>query len=239
MDKMFMQNQYLFYRRHLPHYHPPHATFHVVFRLDGSLPQHVIDRLKAEKAKAEKKISVIDNQKQKHDTWREYQKTYFGKFDGLLDGSKSGPKWLRQPEIAGLVAEALRYRDGKQFDVVAYCIMPNHVHLVIENVGRDLSRPKRLHGRTEVRPTADPFYGRTKVRPTALNRVLRLLKGATARECNLVLKRRGSFWQHESYDHVIRDHEELEQTIWYVLFNPVKAGLVDTWQDWPWTYYRT
>jgi REP element-mobilizing transposase RayT len=331
------QQPKIFYRRHLPHYHPPHATYHVVFRLDGSLPGHVIERLRTERATSQRKIADIADEKQKREKWREYQKTYFGKFDDLLDGSKTGPTWLKELQVANAVTKAIHFLDGKQLDVLAYCIMPNHVHLVIEKVGRhlsradndsgqdqtkrplhgrtkvrptvlidsvgDLSRPdndsgqdqteRPLHGRTEVRPTVlidsvgdlsrpdndsgqdqtkrpllgrtevrptvlidsvgdlsrpdndsgqdqteRPLHGRTEVRPTALNTALRLLKGATARECNRILQRTGAFWQHESYDHVIRDDEELEQTIWYVLFNPVKAGLVNSWQDWPWTFCR-
>lgn len=46
-------------------------------------------------------------------------------------------------------------------------------------------------------------------------------------------------WQHESFDRVIRDAEELESTIRYVLNNPVKAGLVDEWQDWPFSYCKS
>jgi putative transposase len=65
---------------------------------------------------------------------------------------------------------------------------------------------------------------------------LRLLKGRTARYCNLELKHTGSFWQHESYDHVVRDDQELERTLRYILTNPVKAGLVKEWKSWPFTY---
>ena len=45
----------------------------------------------------------------------------------------------------------------------------------------------------------------------------------------------GSFWQAESYDHVVRNGE-LERIISYVLENPVKAGLVEDWEQWPYTY---
>ncbi len=42
----------------------------------------------------------------------------------------------------------------------------------------------------------------------------------------------------ESYDHVIRTADELERTIQYVLNNPVKAGLVASWEEWPWSYIK-
>jgi len=58
------------------------------------------------------------------------------------------------------------------------------------------------------------------------------IKRHTARQANLYLKRQGTFWQAESYDHVIRDEAEWQRIIHYVLYNPVKAGLVAEWQAW-------
>jgi hypothetical protein len=52
------------------------------------------------------------------------------------------------------------------------------------------------------------------------------LKRFTARRCNEILGRRGSFWQDESYDHCVRGEDELSRIIEYVELNPVKAGLV-------------
>jgi REP element-mobilizing transposase RayT len=51
-------------------------------------------------------------------------------------------------------------------------------------------------------------------------------------------RRSGAFWQHENYDHFVRDEVELERTIKYVLYNPVKAGLVNDQKDWKWTYCK-
>ena len=64
------------------------------------------------------------------------------------------------------------------------------------------------------------------------------IKGYTARQANLILERQGYFWQHESYDHIVRDPAELDRIRRYILNNPVKAGLVDEWRDWPWSYCR-
>ena len=69
----------------------------------------------------------------------------------------------------------------------------------------------------------------------ALPRIMQQLKGASARACNLVLGRTGAFWQHESYDRVMR-MGETERVIRYILMNPVTAGLVSEWRDWPYTY---
>lgn len=72
--------------------------------------------------------------------------------------------------------------------------------------------------------------------PYPLTDTLKLLKGRTARRCNQALGRDGKFWHHESYDYVIRDQGEYERIVWYVMNNPVKAGLVENWEDWKFTY---
>ncbi|MEX1097888.1 MAG: hypothetical protein WED34_17720 [Planctomycetales bacterium] len=58
------------------------------------------------------------------------------------------------------------------------------------------------------------------------------VKGYTARGCNKLLGLSGAFWQDESYDHVVRDQEELFRIIDYIENNPVKAGLVARREDW-------
>jgi len=60
------------------------------------------------------------------------------------------------------------------------------------------------------------------------------LKSYTAHEANSILNRTGAFWQTESYDHWVRDDEELERIVSYIRDNPVKAGLVKRPEDWFW-----
>jgi REP element-mobilizing transposase RayT len=62
------------------------------------------------------------------------------------------------------------------------------------------------------------------------------LKGYTAREANKVLGRRGQFWDPESYDHEVRNGGEFRRIREYILNNPVKAGLVQDWRDWRWSW---
>jgi len=67
---------------------------------------------------------------------------------------------------------------------------------------------------------------------------MKSLKGFTAREANKALHRQGAFWETESYDHWVRDDAELDRIVTYVLNNPVKAGFVRHWQDWPHSYWN-
>jgi len=68
-----------------------------------------------------------------------------------------------------------------------------------------------------------------------LVRTLQRLKSYTATQANKLLGLTGAFWQSETYDHVVRPGE-LERIVSYVLENPVNAGLVEDWQQWPHTY---
>jgi len=207
-----MKQQKTYYRRHLPHWQPEGATFHIVFRLTGSLPAEVIQRLRMEQEQNDKTITAIKDEKRRQEERYTHRAEYFEKFDALLSNNAQGPVWLRKPEIAGIIKEALHYRDVKEYDLLAYCIMPNHVHVV--------------------------FVSRADCPTYTVTDILRKLKWNTALKANRVLNRTGAFWQDESYDHVIRDENELERTILYVLNNPVKAGFVNSWEKWQWTYCK-
>ena len=68
------------------------------------------------------------------------------------------------------------------------------------------------------------------------SRLLKSLKGHTAREANRLLGRTGEpFWQRESYDHCVRDSAEFARIVAYIENNPVKAGLVQRAEEYPWS----
>ncbi len=141
------------------------------------------------------------------------ERRFFGQWDAVLDQGM-GPDWLRNPMIAKLVADAMRFFDGKRYDLLAYCIMSNHVHVVLTPL---------------VNAATEGCY--------PLAQIMHTLKGYTAGRANRLLDRSGAFWLHESYDHCVRSEAELQRIVAYVVNNPVKAGLVSDWQAWPWTYH--
>jgi putative transposase len=203
------------YERSLPHIQPPGATLFVTFRLAGSIPQDVLERLKAQAEENEQAIISNANPAGQDDLLYEERKKQFGRWDQYLDQASQGPFWLRQPQIAEIMLEALHFRDGDVYDLDAFTVMPNHVNV--------LFRPLEK---------SDEVYH-------AQQTIMHSLKRHTARQANKVLQREGAFWQHESYDHVVRSQKELERIIAYILNNPVKAGLVEEWHEWPWTWLRS
>jgi len=127
--------------------------------------------------------------------------------DRCLDKATSGPLWLKDPHIARLVVDSLHYGEIelKLYDLRAWVVMANHVHVLWQPHGE-------------------------------LYRITTALKTYTAREANLILGRTGKpFWQEESYDHWVRDKDEAERIVRYIEWNPVKAGLVERVEDWPWS----
>lgn len=181
---------------------------------------------------AERQLARIQDENHCKTLMIKLNRRYFAKLDAMLDTSQSGPLWLIDERVAQIVADAIHYREGKSYALEAYSIMPNHVHLVIT--------PNEIRQR-DSSPHTFPLGARTGRRdssPYILTSILENLKWYTALKSNEILRRSGQFWQHESYDHVIRNAHELERVIRYVINNPVKAGLVKNWRDWKWTYCK-
>ena len=209
-----------FYKRNLPHLQFRGGEYFVTMRLFGSLPIHVIKDLKMLREQYENRIADgLDRSLRSR-----IEKLIFLKYETHLDQNSSGPHWLKRFDIAGLVEESIHFRNKKYFDLYAYCIMSNHVHMVFRHIDND-SGENKLNNSSEM----EDF-------PVTI--ILGDLKKFTARKCNQILKRKGAFWQAESFDRLIRDNSELENCILYTLNNPVKANLVNHWQKWPHTYCK-
>lgn len=205
-----MQNK-IYYRRGLPHWIPPGSTIFVTWRLFGSLPKHCVDQITALRTKLEQQpISVnvdpID--------WKlQNRKRLFSLYDRLLDQATSGPTWLKIPEIASIVQQALTVKYASFYKLWSYCVMSNHCHALL--------KPKIQPNGTE---------------PYAFETIMKRIKGYTAREANVILGRTGqSFWQDESFDHWIRNPQEFIRVVSYIENNPVTGRLVEKAELWEWS----
>lgn len=106
--------------------------------------------------------------------------------------------------------------------------MSNHAHAVFA--------PFLSEADLRAKQTDEGLLYESKEPP--LDVIMHSLKSWTANQANAALGRGGQFWQHESYDHVVRDDGEFDRIVNYVLNNPVKAGLVKEWKEWRWSWRR-
>jgi len=171
------------HRRRLPHLRPEGTPLFLTWHLHGSVPASLLPP----------PGPLTSGQA-------------FVWLDRQLDTARDGPMYLRRPDIARIVTSSIRKGvELGHYELGAYVVMANHVHLLIL-----------------------PLIGP--------DRLLKSLKGATAREANRLLGRTGEpFWQKESYDHWVRNPGELEKIRTNIENNPVKAGLVRNPQDYPWS----
>ena len=193
------------HRGYLPHIKISGAAYFVTFRLADSLPREVILRLKEQRENLLHQAAQRSIEDQDH-LRRELFAWYAAEVDSVLD-QHIGAAWLQEPRVAELVFGALRHFDNTRYTLHAACVMPNHVHVVV--------RPLGTH---------------------TLDSILHSWKSYTATQGNRLLNRVGhSFWQHESYDHWIRDDTDFAHCVRYTEDNPVKARLCTNPRGWPWS----
>jgi len=203
-----------FYRRNLPHFQIRGQTFFVTWLLANALQNRVISSLNLEYQQIKSGIDPKVDDKKK--ALLKAGQNYFKQFDEKLHSSKTGKHYLKDSKIANIVANSIHFWDSKRIDLCCYCIMSNHIHAIFTVFERD--------------ETGKPLY---------LQDVMESIKKYSAGKCNKLLGRSGQFWQHESYDRLIRDREELYYTICYVLDNPVTAGLCKERKEWKWSYIKS
>jgi putative transposase len=200
------------HKRNLPHIYPEGADFFVTFRLKNSIPLLVLEKMQEVK---ELKIAQIEQSKLTEDEKKmaiyAEEKRFFLQYDNTLHKYATDDDCLRNDAIAQIVADKMHEYDKKYYDLLAYCIMPNHVHLLFSLNGYETSK---------------------------VNQIMKWIKGGSAFLCNKVLNKTGTFWQQESYDHYVRNVKELQNIESYIIENPVKAGLLDDWQQWKFTYWK-
>jgi REP element-mobilizing transposase RayT len=193
------------FRGVLPHLKREGGTYFVTFRQAGTLPKEVLLRFKAEREQIIKQAEAAKRPL----TWHEQEELfhwYSNRVDKYLDGGH-GVCHLRDSRLATLVAEAISFFENQRYELHAWVVMPNHVHVVVW-----------------------PMPGYT------LSDILHSWKSFTSHKINKCLPTKVvPFWQEETYDHLIRDDEDLHRCCHYTLANPVNAGLCARPEDWKWS----
>ncbi len=191
----------------LPHWKMDGGTYAVTFRQADALPAAALTKYREARDLILEKIEIIkhlessrsqlDQLKNLRDELSQIQTAFI---EPVLDKGH-GSCLLKDPENARLLQNALRHFDGKRYDLLAWCVMPNHVHVVLKTYAGE-----------------------------ALEKILHSWKSFTSHEINKREKTSETIWQKESYDHLVRDGEDLRNQVEYVLDNPSGAGL----GEWEW-----
>ncbi len=175
-------------RGYLPHRDEPGLTQFVTFHLADSFPE-------ALRSEWEHLWKIEDDRERR------------AELEAYLDKGR-GKCHLRRPEIAGLVENSLLWFHGERYDLRAWCIMANHVHVLFQ------------------------------VGEVPMSEIIESWKKHTSNKANRLLKRNGSFWAPGYFDTYMRDAGHEQTTIRYIENNPTKAKLVLDPKDWPWSSAR-
>lgn len=175
-------------RGYLPHRDEPGLVQFVTFRLNDTFPE-------ALRSEWEHLWKIEDDRKRRTE------------LEAYLDKGH-GECYLRKPEIAQLVEDAFKMFHGTRYELRAWVIMSNHVHVLLQ---------------VNAMPMAE---------------IIESWKKHTASKANRILKRKGAFWAAGYYDTYMRDAEHERRTVAYIEKNPTKAKLVPAPADWPWSSAR-
>jgi putative transposase len=205
-------------RRHLPHWDVPGAIYFITSCLADSIPARGLLDVANYRRELEQRERPSDMAAAE---WKHHRdKLIFGRADHWLD-SEPAVRHLADSQLAQLVVNAMLHFAGERYELLAYVVMPSHFHWVFQPSD----------------PWAQSLGPSAQERPPR-ERIMHSLKTYTAWECNQLLMRKGTFWQDESFDHCVRDDEELYRIIEYVEQNPVKAGLATDTDDWEFSSSR-
>jgi putative transposase len=177
-------------RGYFPHLDAPGELQAITFRLNDAVPKGVMDRWRRELSR-------------EPDAVRERKlKIRIARFEDAGYGSCL----LRKDPHAGAVEESLLHADGTRYRLLEWCVMPNHVHVLIQS------------------KEGMPLGG-----------IVRTWKTYTAKVINAGEGTKGSIWETDYHDRYIRDPDHLENARLYIRRNPVKAGLCPSPEAWRWS----
>jgi len=182
---------------------PPGETALLTLRLHGTIPAATARKLKANLATAH--AAGLDP--------RRAQKSFFAKFDAVLDRAHVGQRYFESEQMAEVLAGEIMMLEETGFVVHGFAILPNHAHLVLH-----LPASSRL----AFAPAIDLLHQRTEAGCRRLVRP-KLPPGAP-------------FWQVGWHDYPVADAAELTRIQAYMGSQARRAGLAQRFQQWPYVF---
>lgn len=201
-------------RGYLPHFDSTGVVQAVTFRLADSLPQEKLAALEGE-------LSRLVLMKSEADVQRRIR------IEKWLDAGM-GCCALRNPAMAATMEETLLKFDGERYRLLAWCIMPNHVHVLVEPraaLGKIVQSWKSYTGRWALERGAELGLGEPREEGRKAELGLGVPRGG----------RKKAFWMREYWDRYIRDGGHFRRVVEYIHRNPVEAGLCGRAEDWRWS----
>ena len=193
-------------RGYLPHCDFPGLVQFVTFRLADSMPD-------SRRGEWEHLLKIEDD-REKRTKLEEYLDRGIGKCH------------LHDPRIAKIAEEAMLHFHDKHYELLAWCVMPNHVHVLVHvwqvPLGKMMQSWKRFIA-------------------THAEVVLTERRSPTRRDPdnpNEPARRAALQWQREYWDTFMRDEEQERKAVRYIENNPVKAKLCCADKDWPFSSAR-
>lgn len=180
-------------RGYLPHFDGREIPQFVTLRLYDSVPKAVLTRWNRE-------LAVSDSPSDRTLMQRRIER--------YLDHGY-GQSFLRSPSVAAAVQNDLLSYDGKALKLLAWVVMPNHIHLLA-----------------------------TRYESHTLAGIMQSFKSLTPHKVNKMLERSGQFWMTDYFDRYIRNADHFVRTVRYIENNPVKARLCTRPEDWPFSSAR-
>jgi REP element-mobilizing transposase RayT len=205
-------------RGYLPHCDHPGLLQAITYHLADSLPAAVLEQMDAE-------LRSLPPERQHTERRR--------RVEAWLDAGH-GSCVLRLPEAAACVVDTWRHFAGERYDLIAWVVMPNHVHALVRvydgvPLGKIVQSWKSYTGR-RIRVMMEKEGGAGERRiPVMMEEESRA--GARRSQDERV-------WMREYWDRYIRDERHFQMAVDYIHQNPVKAGLVTIAKDWPWSSAR-
>lgn len=234
-----------YYRQKLPHFQQPGQMYSVTVSLEGAMPKGAMAKYSLKLINAKNQLQQLLNQENSSTRNMDFpksmifpdelknvdlgksksqiaktKKAYFEAlcryrlaYDKFLHKSIKPTISLIKQEHRKVIEEALYFWEGKKLNSHAWCIMSNHFHWVLTLFDKD--------------ENGEPIY---------LQDILHSVKLFTAKRINKAENLKGQLWAHESFETTIRNNEHYANVFNYVIKNPVSAGLVKSWNEWPGTW---
>jgi putative transposase len=200
----------------LPHWEVEGGRYFITLHLAGAIP--AIGRTRIQQIAAQ--LASASNSHAPE--WLRVQRAIFGEMEGWLDRAEWNPMF-RKRELAQMVIDAINHRHQRgDWHMFEYVVMPTHVHLFCEIGAQGLKAVMEDFKCWTAHQSIGPVRQTGPGDPTG--NPLRSSRSASGTY---------RFWQREWFDHWSRSDEEDERIILYIRNNPVKAGLVEDYVDWP------